>query len=122
MQRRERMIGIDLAQVGHPLFFDEMTLARQALQNARDDLRQQGLQLYGGGCTRLMEHRGALAAAIHAVVPVKGTMSTRQCRWMLRLAAEPKRCQKAGNDAVDDLQYRREQLRVSEQDAQRDRK
>ena len=80
MQRRECVIGIDLAQVGHALCFDERALARQALQNARDELRQQGLQLYGGGCTRFMEHRGAFAAAIHAVVPVKGTMSTKQCR------------------------------------------
>lgn len=27
----------------------------------------QGLQLIAGGCARFMEHRGALAAAIHAV-------------------------------------------------------
>ena len=80
MQRRECVIGIDLAQVGHALCFDERTLARQALQNARDELRQQGLQLYGGGCTRFMKHRGAFAAAVYAVVPVKGTMSTKQCR------------------------------------------
>ena len=67
MQRRECVIGLDLAQVGHALCFDERALARQALQNPRDDLRQQVLQLIAGGCTRFMEHRGAFAAAIDAV-------------------------------------------------------
>ena len=67
LQRRERAIRLDVAQVGHPLFFDEVALAGQALQDAGDDLRQQGLQLYGGGRTRLMEHRYALAATIDAV-------------------------------------------------------
>ena len=67
MQRRECVIGLDLAQVGHALCFDERALARQALQNPPDDLRQQGLQLIAGGCTRFMEHRSAFAAAIDAV-------------------------------------------------------
>ena len=67
LQRRARMIGLDLPQVGHPLFFDKMTLAGQPLQDAGEDLRQQGLQFYGGGCTRFMKHRCALAAAIEAV-------------------------------------------------------
>ena len=39
---------------------------------------------YGGGCKRFMEHRGAFAAAIDAV-------THESCRWMLRMAAEPKR-------------------------------
>ncbi len=66
--------------------------------------------------------------------------STRQWRWMFKLAAEPKRwmsvtapvwaslCdarlldQKGRNDAVDDLQHRCEQMRTGgEEDAQRDR-
>ena len=67
MQGCECVIGLDLPQVGHPLFFDKMTLARQALQNPPDDLRQQGLQLFHSWRARLMEHRGALAAAIYAV-------------------------------------------------------
>ena len=42
-------------------------MAGQQLQDARDDLRQQGLQLIAGGCTPFMKHRCALAAAIEAV-------------------------------------------------------
>ena len=68
LQRCERVIAIELGEIGHAFFFDERALARQALQDAPDDLRQQGLQLFHGGCARFMEHRGALAAgAIHAV-------------------------------------------------------
>ena len=67
MQGRECVIAIDLAQVAHPLFFDEGALAPQALQNAPDDLRQQGPQLIHGRCTRLVEDWSAFPAAIHAV-------------------------------------------------------
>lgn len=37
LQGRERAIRIDVGQVAHPLFFDEIALARQQLYDARDD-------------------------------------------------------------------------------------
>ena len=40
LQRRERVIGIRVGQVGHPLLLDEGALAGQQLQDARDDLRE----------------------------------------------------------------------------------
>ena len=67
MQGCECVIGIRVGQVAHLFLLDERALARQALQNPPDDLRQQGLQLIAGGCTRFMEHRSAFAAAIDAV-------------------------------------------------------
>ena len=67
MQRRECVIGLRVGQVAHPFLLDEGALTGQALQNPPDDLRQQGLQLIAGGCTRFMKHRCALAAAIEAV-------------------------------------------------------
>jgi hypothetical protein len=35
LQARERAIRIDLAQLTHPLFFDQIALARQPLHDAR---------------------------------------------------------------------------------------
>ena len=93
-------------------------MAGQALQDAGDDLRQQGLQLYGGGRTRLMEHRYALAATIDAVehetmqmnIEIGGGAKALDEGDGTRVgfAAFESRLldQKAGNHAVDDLQLR----------------
>ena len=117
MQRREPVTRLSFGQVGHALFFDEVALAGQPLEDAGDDLRQQGLQLYGGGCTRFMKHRCALAAAIEAVehqavetnIQVGGgakALDEGDGTGIGFAAFEP--ClfdQKAGNDAVNDLQH-----------------
>lgn len=49
------------------------------------NLVEQALQLIAGGGARFLENRFTVGAPIDP-------SSTRQCTWMLRLAAEPKRC------------------------------
>ena len=67
MQGRERVIRIDIGQVGHALLFDQIALAGQHFEQARDDLVEQAMQLSAGGRTRLLEDRFAPGAPIHAV-------------------------------------------------------
>jgi hypothetical protein len=75
LQRCERTVGVDLAQVARALFFDQIALACQALHDARDDALEQVLQLLVAGGAHLMQQRLAGAAPINAIEHTIGRLA-----------------------------------------------
>ena len=135
MQGRERVIRIDVGQVAHALLFHEIATSGQPLQEARDDLLEQTLQLVAGGRTRFLDIWFTLGAPIdpveHQTVQMdvhvggraepldEGDRAGVGCGAFQACLLE----QRARDDPVDDAQHRREQIGpCGKEDAQPDRK
>jgi hypothetical protein len=67
LQGRERIIRIHVGQVGHALLFDQIALAGQHSQQARNDLVEQPRQFIAAGGARFLENRLAFGAPIDPV-------------------------------------------------------
>jgi hypothetical protein len=78
-------IGIVVSHVGRTLLFDQYPTTGEQLHHPTDNLLQHRLQRFVGWRWHFDEDRRAVDASRYT------PSSTRQCRWMLRLAAEPKR-------------------------------